>query len=152
MQFLNYTSLPPALAETVAGIHERIPLNWDPLRIISLEKVLQTQAKLSSADIAQVIVVALDHRQELMGFHWVTLRNDTALVLSTWVNETNRQRGIGKSLKQQGEAWVMKQNKDAIISKVQRNNLNMKILNMRCGYTQIKTEKEFLIFQKNLKS
>lgn len=152
MQFLNYTSLPLALSETIASIHERIPLGWDPLRTVSLEKFLFTQAKLRSEDIAQVIVVALDERQELIGFHWVTIHNDKGLVLSTWVDEFQRLLGVGKSLKQLGEAWAVKQNKRAIISKVHLNNLNMKTLNIRCGFALIGKEKEFLIFKKNLTS
>ena len=150
MQFSNYASLPLELAENVANIHERIPLSWDPLRTISSEKVFLTQKKLGSINIAQTIVVAVDAHQELLGFHWVTIRNEKALILSTWVDESKRQLGIGKSLKQLGEAWVLKQNMNVIISKVHQNNLKMKAFNDRSGYVVVGEEKEYQIFQKNL--
>lgn len=149
MQFFNYTSLPAALTEIVAGIHERIPLSWDPFRTVSAEKVLLTKIKLSSKNTAQVVIVALDARQALIGFHWITLRDEKALVLSTWVVESKRHLGIGKNLKRQGEAWAIKQNSKAIISKVHFSNLDMKALNIGCGYSLVGEENKFQIFQKN---
>lgn len=149
MQFLNYKSPPLALAETIASIHEGIPLDWDPFRITSPNKVSQTKAKLQSEDQIQTIIVALKEHQ-LVGFHWIAIREEKAFVLSTWVDQSYRQLGIAKSLKQKGEDWVKEQNKSELVSKVHYKNLNMQSLNIECGYNLIGQEKEFSVFQKKI--
>lgn len=146
MKFYVYENLPPELAYRAARVHEGIPLAWDPLKIVSEQKVYLTAQKMMSNP-NQIFIVVEDELKKIIGFHWINGEQSEARVMSTWVELSYRGNGLASKLKNAGEE-LMRRKFTLVSSKVHKKNEQMIRLNLKFGYLPVEEKTEFILFKK----
>jgi len=129
----------PAEVERAARIHESAPLNWDPSYEVTDARVANWVDFLGKAakDPNTYIGVA---RQDgaLVGSHWLVMDErhgvPCAHIQSLWVDPDHRLRGIGKALKERGEAWAKSRGARFVWTEVFYTNQRMIDFNLRLGF------------------
>ena len=130
----------PEEVEWAARIHESAPLNWDPdyevtdLRVGNWVKFLGEAANDPKVHVS---VARLGPR--LVGLHWLVMAEkhgvSCAHIQSLWVDPQQRSRGIGKALKDRGEAWAKSRGAKFVWTEVFYANQRMIDYNLRLGFS-----------------
>jgi len=142
MSEISYGSLAfddPGEVERAARIHESAPLNWDPSYLVTDARVANWVKFLGEAASNPDIHIGVARSgSELVGLHWLVMgeRHDVscAHIQSLWVDRDHRKQGIGKTLKERGEAWAKSRGARFVWTTVFYANQNMIEFNLRLGF------------------
>lgn len=125
----------------IARIHCNVPAEWEDGFECSESQVNKIASKLcvTSQGCENLVVVARNRNEELIGFHWIQL-TETGLdrygeIYSLWVSAIVRRQGVGSNLKTVAEKWLKSQGVSKVKTKVYSSNTKMIALNNKLGFT-----------------
>lgn len=122
----------------IAKWHNLTPKLWKPNYRASnsdIEKTVQRIKHTKSEDL--FLMIAEDEHYQIQGFIWAYRQEkpqDSVMILSLYVTEGYRGRGIATNLKALLEKWCRDEGIKTIQTTVHYNNHNMIELNQKLGY------------------
>lgn len=122
----------------IAKWHNLAPKLWKPNYKASssdIEKTMQRIKHTKSEDL--FLMIAVDEYDQIKGFIWAYKQEkprDSVMILSLYVTEGYRGRGIATNLKVLLEKWCRDKGIKTIQTTVHYNNHNMIELNQKLGY------------------
>lgn len=114
----------------LAEWHNETPRLWMPDYVPTEIEINETINRMKSNK--SYICVAEDG--ELKGFIWAEQEEDEVMILSLYVHDSVRQQSVGTTLKENLEAWCIKEGIKKIKTTVHSKNKNMLALNEKLGY------------------
>lgn len=119
--------------------HNMTPKLWIPEFKITEHEVDKTLKRIeTTADDDLYICVVKTDNNELIGFIWAFKQEkpeNSVMILSLYVDEPYRKKGIAVELKSKLEQWCQKEGINQIQTTVHYTNKNMIGLNEKLGYT-----------------
>jgi RimJ/RimL family protein N-acetyltransferase len=119
--------------------HNLTPKQWRPdYRVTSedIEKTVERIRKTKNEDL--FLAVAEDEQEQIQGFIWAYKQEkpkDSVMIISLYVTENYRRKGIATNLKLLLEDWCRFEGIKTIQTTVHYNNRKMIELNEKLGYT-----------------
>ncbi len=118
--------------------HNLTPKLWMPEYIVTeveIEEAVQRIKNTKAEDL--FLMVAEDDEKQVRGFIWAYRKEnqqDSIMILSLYITEEFRGRGIATQLKQQLEEWCKSKGINTIHTTTHYNNHSMLELNQKLGY------------------
>lgn len=121
----------PELARVVR-LHAEAPIEWGFHYEIT-DAVIEQFEAMALSEKSVILVNRLEGT--MVAFIWFQQRGETDVeILSLWVHEEHRQRGLATELKRSVERWCQEHGRTKIVSTVFASNDRMLRLNEKLGY------------------
>lgn len=116
--------------------HNLTPKNWREDFLLSNKDIDDTVKEIKSTRPEDLFIFVAESENDLKGFIWAKKDKDsrTANIISLYVEEASRGRGIGSELKESLENWCRNNGVELIKTTVHYKNEKMLSLNKKMGY------------------
>ena len=104
---------------------------------VSEKDILETINRIKDIPKEELFIeYALDSNDVVIGFIWAyrMVDNNKVMIMSIYVNEEHRNKGVAKTLKEKLEVWCADKGVDEIHTTVHYENTKMIKLNQKLGY------------------
>lgn len=139
MTFYTLKDREDKLLYKLAEWHNQTPKLWMPAYKPGREEILETVLRMK-----QDCFIGLAEDEYIVGFIWAEVQGKDVMILSLYVEEGYRNRGIAGVLKKDLEHWCKQKGIKKIKTTVHSINEKMLALNKKLGYeaTMIHMEKK----------
>ncbi len=121
----------------IAKWHNLTPKLWLPDYKVSEKDISETINRINDTPKEDLFIeYALDSNDVVVGFIWAyrMVDKNKVMIMSIYVNEEYRNKGVAKTLKEKLEVWCRNERVDEIHTTVHYKNTNMIKLNEKLGY------------------